>query len=70
MRASVRRVSGSHTVGKVLKEVDFSGPPGDNRQKLDLGRLRSGRYEIKLVAVDESSGIATKPALARVKVSR
>jgi plastocyanin len=70
MRASVRRLVGTRAVGKVIKEVDFSGPPGDNSQKLDLGRLRSGRYQLKLVAVDQSTGIATKPVLARVKVSR
>jgi plastocyanin len=61
MRASLRRMAGSRPAGKTLKEIDFNGPPGTNRQKLSLGRLRHGRYQLRLVAIDQSSGEATKP---------
>lgn len=68
MVATVRRLSGSHVTGKTIKEIDFSGPPGTNRKRLDLGPLRHGRYQLKLVAIDQSSGDATKPVLRKVVV--
>jgi plastocyanin len=68
MRATVRRLSGSRPVGKTLKEIDFNGPPGANRRTLDLGRLKAGRYQLALVAVDASSGASTKPVRRTVVV--
>ncbi|MDX6664894.1 MAG: Copper binding protein plastocyanin/azurin family [Solirubrobacteraceae bacterium] len=68
MRATVRRRKGSRAVGAVIREVDFNGPPGANRRRLDLGRLRAGHYQLALVAVDASSGAATKPARVSVVV--
>jgi plastocyanin len=59
MRATIRRASG----GKTLREFDFPGPPGANRRTLKLGSLASGRYRLALVAVDTSTGRATKPVV-------
>ena len=70
MRATVRRLAGRRATGRVLRELEFGGPPGTNRRKLDLGRLRDGRYQVKLVAIDQSSGLSTKPVVARVTVRR
>jgi hypothetical protein len=70
MRATVRRVKAGRTTGPVLKEVDFGGPPGTNTKRLDLGRRGPGVYRLRLVAVDQSSGMTTKPVSARVVVPR
>lgn len=63
MRVTLRRRS-----GKRVKELDFAGPPGRNRRRLDLGRLAAGRYVLAFVAVDSSSGLSTKPVRRRVVV--
>ncbi len=68
MRATLRRLAGARPAGRILKEIDFSGPPGANRKRLDLGRRRRGAYQLRLVAIDQSTGTATKPAVARVVV--
>lgn len=68
MRATVRRLSGTKPVGRTLEELDFSGPPGANRRRLDLGRRAPGRYQLVLMAVDASSGVSTKPVRRTVVV--
>ena len=70
MRATLRRTKAGRATGRVLKEVDFSGPPGSSQKRLDLGRRSPGVYQLRLVAIDQSSGAATKPVLARVVVKR
>lgn len=65
MRATIRRSSG----GRTLREYDFAGPPGRNRRTLSLGRLRAGRYRFALVAVDTSTGKATKPVVRSFTMS-
>jgi hypothetical protein len=57
VRATVRRAAG----GRVLAERDFAGPPGASRRTLRLAGLRPGRYRLSLVAIDSSTGFATKP---------
>jgi plastocyanin len=68
MRAIVRRLKGSRAVGPTVKEIDFSGPPGTHRRRLELGRLRRGSYQLSIVAVDASSGDSTRPVRSRVVV--
>ena len=70
MLATIRRLSGFRPAGPALKELDFAGPPGTTRQRLDFGRLKPGRYQLRLVAVDLSSGLRSKPAVAPVSVRR
>jgi plastocyanin len=62
MRAVLR---GAH---RFSKEVDFAGPPGANRKRLSFGSLRPGRYRLSLIAVDTSTGIATRPATRVLRV--
>lgn len=68
MRATVRRLKGTRPTGRVVHEVDFSGPPGTTSRRLDLGRLHRGAYRLSLVAVDSSTGDMTAPHTARVVV--
>jgi plastocyanin len=70
MLATIRRIAGTRPTGPAIKEVDFAGPPGANRHTLDFGRLRRGRYQLRIVAVDLSSGLRSKPALAAISVGR
>jgi plastocyanin len=70
MRATLRRVRSGHPSGPIVKEIDFSGPPGTHSRRLDLGRLKPGRYQLRLVAVDQSTGAATKAIVAPVVVRR
>ena len=63
VRAQLRRGS------KTLKEVDFLGHPGVNKRRLDFGRrLRAGKAVVRLVAVDQSSGLQSKAASVRVRI--
>jgi plastocyanin len=63
MRAILKRGS------KTLKEVDFLGHPQANTKRLDFGKkLRPGRAVLKLIAVDQSSGLSSKPASMRVEL--
>lgn len=65
VRAILRRGS------KTLKEVDFLGHPGANSKKLDFGsRLTQGKAVLRLVAIDQSSGLASKTASLKVTVKR
>lgn len=64
MRATIRRASG----GRTLREVDFAGPPGANRRALKLRGLHAGRYRLSLVAVDGSTGLATKPVVRSFRI--
>ena len=65
VRAILRRGS------KTLKEIDFLGHPGANSKRLSFGRkLRPGKAVLKVVAIDQSSGLASKTATGRVSVKR
>jgi plastocyanin len=65
MRATLRRGS------KVVKEIDFNSPPGFNKKTLDFGRkIKAGKYVLRLVAVDRTSGKSSKPASVAVEVLR
>ena len=60
IRATVRRLSGTTAVGRVLREADFSAPRGPSRRRLKLVGIKPGRYQVSLVAIDSSTGAATK----------
>jgi plastocyanin len=62
MRAQLRR----H--GRTVKEIDFASPPGPGSQRLKFRKLRSGKYVLRLVAVDNVSGKSSAPADTRVEV--
>jgi plastocyanin len=65
VRATLRRRS------KVVKQIQFSSPPGDHRRTLDFGRkLRSGTYVLRLVAVDSGNGMTSRPVNVAVEVRR
>jgi plastocyanin len=64
LRATVRRA------GHTLKEVDFGAPPGATKRRVSFGRLRPGRYTVRLVAVDRGSGLTSKAAKASLRVAR
>jgi plastocyanin len=66
VNATIARSSG----GKVLREVDFSAKSGAVRRRVSFGHLRRGRYRVKVVAVDPSSGLASPAAKATVQVRR
>jgi plastocyanin len=68
MRATVRRVRAGRAAGAPIKEVDFSGPPGTTTRRLAFGRLKAGRYQVRLVAVDQSTGTSTAPAVRSFQV--
>ena len=55
MRALVKKPN-----GKTVTEIDFPGPPGANRRTLRLTKLKAGRYTLALIAIDSSSGLASK----------
>ena len=56
IRAIVRKAS-----GRTVREFDFPGPPGSNRRTLKLKRFKAGRYSVSLIAIDSSTGLATRP---------
>jgi plastocyanin len=65
LRAMLRKGS------KVVKEVDFNGHPGANSKTVDFGKkLKPGRFVLKLVAIDPTSGKASKTASVAVQVKR
>jgi plastocyanin len=43
---------------RVVREVDFSAPPGPSRRHISFGALAPGRYRIALVAIDAATGTA------------
>jgi hypothetical protein len=56
---------------KTLKEIDFLGHPGDNSKRLNFGkRLKPGKAVLRVVAVDQGSGLQSKTATLRVEVKR
>jgi plastocyanin len=56
---------------KTLKEVDILGHPGANSKKLDFGRkIKQGKAVLRVVAIDQSSGLSSKTASVRVVVKR
>lgn len=69
MRALIRRMAGSRPAGKVLKEIDFAGPPGHTRRSLKLGGLRKGGYQVALTAVDLSTGKTSKTVRRRFRMA-
>jgi hypothetical protein len=53
----------------LVKEIDFDSPPGDNSRKLNFGRkIRAGKYVLRVMAVDTSSGKSSKPVSIGVVV--
>lgn len=65
MRATLKRGA------KVVKELDFNSAPGAHRHGLDFGRkIKVGKYVLKVVAVDPSSGKQSKAAALKVEVKR
>jgi plastocyanin len=63
MRAMLRR----H--GRTVKEIDFDSPPGTNSHRVKFRKMRAGKYVLRLVAVDNTSGKSSKPADLAVAVS-
>ncbi len=63
MRAQLRRN------GRTVKEIDFSALPGRHSQRLKFKRMKRGRYVLRLVAIDDVSGKASKAASLAVRVS-
>lgn len=56
---------------KTLKEIDFLGHPGANSKRLKFGKkLKAGRAVLRVVAIDQSSGLASKTASLKVEVKR
>jgi plastocyanin len=63
MRAILRRGS------KILKEIDFVAPPGQDAKRLNFGnKIKPGKAVLKVVAIDQSSGLSSKTASIRVTV--
>lgn len=63
VRAILRRRS------RTLKEIDFLAHPGENKKPLDFGkRLKPGGAVLRLVAIDQSSGLQSKTASVNVRV--
>jgi plastocyanin len=54
--------------GKTVKEIDFAAPPGESTKKLKFRKLRDGKYVLRLVALDNTSGKASKPVDTAVRV--
>jgi plastocyanin len=56
---------------KTLEEVDFLGHPGANSKRLKFRkRLKPGKAVLEVVAIDQSSGLASRTASVRVNVQR
>ena len=53
---------------KLVKEIDFNSPPGRHSHALRFRKLRAGKYVLKFVAVDTSSGKSSKPVAIGVVV--
>jgi plastocyanin len=65
MRAILRRGS------KTLKEIDFVASPGPGSRRLSFGRrIKPGKTVLRVVAIDQTSGLASKTASIRVEVKR
>jgi plastocyanin len=65
IRAQLRKRS------KAVKEVDFNAQPGSNSHKVNFGKkLKAGKYTIRLVAVDPTSGQSSKPVTLKVAVPK
>jgi plastocyanin len=65
--ASVRAILRRGT--KTLKEVDFLAHPGQNTHKVNFGsRLKPGKATLRVVAVDQTSGLASKTASLKVQI--
>jgi plastocyanin len=62
VRALVRR--GARTV----READFAGPPGASTHPFSLRGLRPGLYALKIVAIDESSGLSSKAVRRKLRL--
>jgi plastocyanin len=56
---------------KTLKELDFLGHPAGNSKRLNFGRkIKPGKAVLRVVAVDQTSGMQSKTASLRVVVKR
>jgi hypothetical protein len=55
---------------RVVREVDFSAPPGPSRRRISFGSLAPGRYRIKLLAIDAATGAAGPSRHVDVTVRR
>jgi plastocyanin len=65
LRAILKRGS------KTLKEIDFLGHPSANTKRLNFGRrIKPGKAVLRVVAVDQTSGLQSKTAVLRVEVKR
>lgn len=62
MRALLRRGR------RLVKEIDFNSAPGRHSRVLRFRKVRAGKYVVKLVAVDTSSGKSSKPVWIGVVV--
>jgi plastocyanin len=54
---------------KLVKEIDFNAPPGPGKHKLTFRKIKPGKYVLRLVAVDTSSGKSSKPVSIGVVVT-
>jgi hypothetical protein len=67
--ASVRAILRRGT--KTLKEVDFLAHPGQNAHRVNFGgKLTPGKAVLRVVAVDQTSGLSSRTASIRVAVKR
>jgi plastocyanin len=65
MRAILKRGS------KTLKEIDFLGHPAGNSKRLGFGKkIKPGKAVLRVVAIDQTSGMQSKTASLRVVVKR
>jgi plastocyanin len=62
MRAALRRR------GRTVKELDFPSPPGPHSRRLEFKKIKDGNYVLRLVAVDNVNGTASKPVDVPVQV--
>jgi plastocyanin len=55
---------------RVVREVDFSAPPGSGRRHISFGALAPGRYRITLVGIDAATGASGPRRHVDVTVQR
>jgi len=62
VRALVRRRRGTKAIGGTLTETAFAGRAGTNTRRIALGSLRPGQYQLKVVAIDDTTGESSTAA--------
>ena len=70
VRALVRRRSGTTVIDGTLAETAFAGRAGTSSRRIDLGSLRPGQYQLKLVAIDDNTGESSTAARLAFTVRR